>query len=110
MQVHNQDDFDFSETPAQFQLFKPEQAQLIADLQHRLDHLAEVTANYDDQRYSPFLAVPWHLQMALQLMSSPPFHKAVCNSCSCLLEHKVSQPFAGRTSCTCCNSKFKKMP
>ena len=50
LQAHYQDRDDSSEFPASLQRFKSEQAQLIADLQHRLDHLAGVTAGYDDQR------------------------------------------------------------
>lgn len=50
MQVNYQHPDDMSENPAPFQRFKSEQAQLIADLQHRLDHLAGVTAGCDDYR------------------------------------------------------------
>ena len=50
LQVHYQDLADPSEIPDQLQAVKSEQAQLIADLQDRLDHLAGVTASLDDQR------------------------------------------------------------
>lgn len=52
MQAHNQSSVDPFEGPAQLQAFRSEQAELIADLQHRLDHLAIVTAKHDDQRYN----------------------------------------------------------
>ena len=52
VQAHNQSSADPFERPAQLQAFRSEQAELTADLQHRLGHLAVVTANYDNQRCS----------------------------------------------------------
>ena len=94
-----QDPDDSSEIHAQFQHFKSKQAQLIADLQHRLDHLAGVIVGYDDQRLSLCISLCWHLQPLLQLMSSQPFHKAVSDSCSCLwstrtVNHLQGEPAA----------------
>lgn len=48
--MHYQDLVDPPEIPDQRQACKSEQAQLVADLQDRLDHLAEVTASLDQQR------------------------------------------------------------
>lgn len=50
LQMHCQDLFDPPEVPDQWQALKSEQAQLIVDLQDRLDHLAGVTASLDEQR------------------------------------------------------------
>ncbi|KAL3159467.1 hypothetical protein ABBQ38_009892 [Trebouxia sp. C0009 RCD-2024] len=49
-EMHYQDLVDPPEIPDQRQACKSEQAQLVADLQDRLDHLAEVTASLDQQR------------------------------------------------------------
>ncbi|DBA72969.1 TPA: hypothetical protein ACH3X2_009916 [Trebouxia sp. C0005] len=49
-QVDCQEVTNSAKLTAQHQAIQSEQAELIVDLQHRLQHLANVNARYDDQR------------------------------------------------------------